>query len=638
MEVIQDILQQCGYPIETVVLDCESFFDKNFNLRKLSTYDYVTDERFEISGWASKENEGIAYFDRELPEIHWKNVTVIMHNAKFDALVLALHHGVYPPFIVDTLDLARHIEPRWSNKLADLCKRHGLVDKGDIKQFEGVHFDAWGTEVWERLTEYATNDAEREHDLFKLLLPKLSNPAFELELATWTRNLFIKPVLGFSVGRARTLRGKMQDEVQHLLGQADVTEKEIRGKKSFEMFLREAMGSEEPPFKQGKLGQLLAIAKTDPGYLYLLNHPTERVRHLMEARIGATAWPKRIKRIERMRQMFRAAGDRMPIPLGYCRAHTGRWAGEEKINTQNLTARGHELAVQTRTLIEAPEGYVLCITDQSQIEARVVDWLAEQNDILRAFAEGRQIYCEFASKFCGHRIRKPKKTDSEIVAKWHGTYRQMGKIGILGCGYGMGPPRCQEYAQNNYNVCLSIGEAAAIIKLYRRTHPMVVLFWEKIERAFRMATQTGQAYELTYGLRFFRDGNATVIQLPSGRRLYYTGAKVEGTTRHPQLAMPNPKAKIHTRGNAIYFWGGYLVENIVQAVSRDLLAVLILRIENELGLRIPMTAHDDISVLVPEDEIAVYQPQIEEIACDPPAWAEGLPIAVESKVSRRYCK
>ena len=635
--MIQDILQQCGYPIETVVLDCESFFDKNFNLRKLSTYDYVTDDRFEVLGWASKENEDITYFDQELPEIHWKNVTVIMHNVKFDALVLALHHGVYPPFIIDTLDLARHIEPRWSNKLADLCKRHGLLSKGDTKQFEGVHADPdnpnWRD--WVALDKYAKNDAERTYDLFKLLLPKLSNPAFELELAAWTRNLFIKPVLSFSVDRARVLKGQMQDEVQKVLDRVDRTEKQIRSEAQFTEDLRLAMDPEEPPFKQGKLKQLLAIAKTDPGYSYLLNHPREEVRHLMEARVGAKSWPIHIKRIERLRQMHRAAGDRLPIPLKYHGAHTGRWSGEEKINPQNLTARGHELAVQTRTLIEAPEGYVLCITDQSQIEARVLDWLAEQNDMLRAFKEGRQIYCDFASKLCGHFVRKPKKTDSEVVAKWHGNYRMLGKVGILGAGYGMGKDRCLEYASNTYKINLTIGEADAIIKLYRRTHSMVVLFWEKVERAFRMATQTGQAYELTYGLRFFRDGNATMIQLPSGRQLHYIGAKVEGTTRRPQLTMKNPRAHGDKK---IHVWGGALTENIVQAVSRDLLAVSILRIENELGLRIPMTVHDDISVMVPEDEIAVYQPQIEEIACDPPAWAERLPIAVESKVSKRYCK
>ncbi len=427
----------------------------------------------------------------------------------------------------------------------------------------------------------------------------------------------------------------MQDEVQKALDRVGRTEKQIRSEAQFTEDLRLAMDPEEPPFKQGKLKQLLAIAKTDPGYSYLLNHPREEVRCLMRARVGAKSWPIHIKRIERLRQMYRAAGDRLPIPLKYAGAHTGRWAGEEKVNTQNLTARGDELAVQTRTLIEAPEGYVLCITDQSQIEARGLDWLAEQNDMLRAFAEGRQIYCEFAAKLCGHFVRKPEKTDSGAVAEWHSTHRGMGKVGILGCGYGMGWKRLIEYAKNTFHLDISPKMAQGIVKLYRRTHPMVVLFWEKIERAFRMATQTGQAYELEYGLRFFRDGNATMIQLPSGRRLHYIGAKIEGTTRYPQLVMPNPRAYGEKK---IHMWGGYLVENIVQAVSRDLLAVSILRIENELELRIPMTVHDDISVLVPEDEVGVYQPQVEEIACDPPAWAEGLPIAVESKVSKRYAK
>ncbi|MCK5602729.1 hypothetical protein KAR91_12690, partial [Candidatus Pacearchaeota archaeon] len=531
-----------------------------------------------------KKGDEPATFGRILPHgMPWKNITIIVHNAKFDALVLALHNKLHPPFIIDTLDLARHIEPRWSNSLADLCKRHGLVDKGEAKQFEGYHFNG-DTDMWQKLSEYATNDAERTYDLLGILLPKLSNPAFELELAAWTRNLFIKPVLSFDVDRARVLKGQMQDEVTKASDRVGRTEKQIRSEAQFTEDLRLAMDPEEPPFKQGKKKRLLAIAKTDPGYSYLLHHPREEVRHLMEARVGAKSWPIHIKRIEKLRQMYRAAGNRLPIPLKFSGAHTGRWSGDGGINPQNLTARGDELAVQTRTLIEAPEGYVLYITDQSQIEARTLDWLSEQNDMLRAFAEGRQIYCDFASKFCGHRIRKPKKTDSEIVAGWHNNYRQMGKIGILGCGYGMGKDRCREYAKNTYKVDLSIGEADAIVKLYRRTHPMVVLFWEKLERAFRMATQTGQAYELTYGLRFFRDGNATVIQLPSGRRLYYTGAKVEGTTRHPQLTMKNPRAHGEKK---IHMWGGYLAENVVQAVSRDLLAVSILRIENELGLRIP---------------------------------------------------
>jgi len=258
--------------------------------------------------------------------------------------------------------------------------------------------------------------------------------------------------------------------------------------------------------------------------------------------------------------------------------------------------------------------------------------------MVQAFAEGREIYCEFASELFGHKIRKPRKTDSKTVAEWYGNYRQMGKIGILGCGYGMGVDRCMEYAKNTYKVDLTVAEADRIIKLYRRTHRMVVLFWEKVEKAFRMATQnTSQTYELPHDLRFLRDGAATVIQLPSTRRLYYTGARVEGTAVRPQLVMPNPAATRATRGNDIWFWGGYLVENIVQAVSRDILAETVLKIE-KLGIRIPLIVHDDMSIVVREKEVELYRPQIETIARTPPIWAEGLPIDIECKISREYTK
>lgn len=636
---VKRILQQCGYPVSTVVLDVETYQDKDYSLSKLSTYEYVTDSRFEILGWAIKKGDEPATFKRELLQFNWKNITVVMHHAPFDALVLALHNQLHPPFIIDTLDLARHIEPRWSNKLADLCKRHKLPAKGDTKQFIGLHEADFDRDMWLRLVEYATNDAEREYDLLQILLPKLSNPKFELEVAAYTRNLFIKPILHFDMGRAENLKEEMQTEIQRSLKQADIKEKEARGNKSFELLLREELGSEEPPMKTGKIGPMLAIAKTDPGYLYLLTHSNDRVRHLMEARVAVRSWPLHIKRIDRLQSIFKCAQDRLPIPLKYAGAHTGRWSGSEKINPQNLGARAHPLVNQIRTLIEAPKGYMLIIIDFSQIEARVLDWLAEQNDVLQAFAEGEPVYCNFASRLTGHRIRKLKKTDSKVVAEWFGNYRQMGKIGILGCGYGMGWEHLIEYAKNTFKIDISPERAREIIKLYRRIHAMVVLFWEKVGRAFRLATQNSpQAYELTYGLRFFREGNATVIQLPSTRRLYYTGAKVEGTARYPQLVAPNPAAKNQTRGNAIWFWGGYLVENIVQAVSRDILAETVLRIENELGLRIPLIVHDDMSICVPEKAVDTYRPQIEDIARMPPTWAKELPIAVDCKISKEYIK
>lgn len=633
--MIQDILKSCGYPTDTVVLDAETYFDQDYSLKKLSTYEYVMDDRFELLGWAIKPGNKPSYFVRELPQFDWKNITVIMHHAPFDALVLAIHNKLYLPFIVDTLDLARHIEPRWSNKLADLCERHKFPTKGDTKQFKGLNHAQFDETLWFKLVEYATNDADREYDLLQLLLPKLSNPKFELEIARYTRDLFIRPTLHLDTKRAAELKGKMQAEVQKVLKHINMTDTQARSNKFFETQLRKALGSEEPPMKSGKKGRILAIAKTDPGYAYLLNHPNDQARQLMEARVAVKSWPLHIKRIQRLQSIFEAAGKRMPIPLKYYGAHTGRWAGDEGINPQNFTARGHSLANEIRTLIEAPKGYMLIIADFSQIEARGVDWLAGQKDMVQAFAEGKQIYCEFAGKLIGHKVRKPKKTDDPEVAKWYGHWRQMGKIGILGCGYGMGPDYCMVFAKNTYKVNLTYPMAKRIITLYRKTHRMVVLLWEKVERAFRQATQyTSRAYELDFGLRFFREGNATVIQLPSTRKLYYAGARVEGTTRYPQLAMPNPGKQ---GGKTIYFWGGYLVENIIQALSRDILAEAVLNIE-KLGVRIPLIVHDDMSVVVPEKEVETYQAQIEDIARTPPKWATGLPVDVECKVSKEYVK
>ncbi len=631
--MIRDILKTCGYPERTIVLDAETYFDADYTLRKLPHYPFVTDDRFELLGWAIKRDDKPAEFKLTLQNIRWNQVTVIMHNAPFDALILAHHHGIYPPFIIDTLDLARHIEPRWRNDLATLCKRHHLPDKGNTGQFKGLHQADLDGATWLELVKYATNDAEQTYALFNLLFPKLSNPEFELRLARYTRDLSIKPTLHFSMSRAEKLKVDMQAEMQGALDQIGMTGKEVRGEASFKQRLQEVLGDTEPPMKQGKLKPILAIAKTDPGYSYLLNHPNDQVRELMEARVAAKSWPGQIKRVEKLQTIFTAAG-KLPIPLKYYGAHTGRWSGDQGVNPHNFTARGHVLANQTRTLIEAPSGHTLLIGDFCQIEARVLDLFAEQRDMVQAFRDGRQVYCEFASKLFGHRVRKPRKNDDPFVAAWHGHRRTFGKVGILGAGYGMGADRCMDYAKNTYKIELTLPEAERLIKFYRQTHKNVVAYWYKVEKAFIRATlNSPQIYELSYGTRFYREANMTVIQLPSGRKLYYTGAKIEGSTRYPDIVMPDPRKT----GAKLRMWGGYLVENIVQAASRDILAEAILKIE-ELGLRIPMTVHDDMSVVLPVSEVETYQPQIEAIARTPPAWAPDLPVDIEVKISRRYVK
>lgn len=214
----QEILKSCGYPESVVVLDVETYADADYNLSKLTNYEYVTDPRFEVLGWAVRDGMKPAVFTDGFP-IDWTTPhTVIMHNAYFDAPVLKEHYGIQPPHIIDTLDLARHVEARRKNSLAALATEYRLLAKGDTKQFFGLHRADMTAEKYDALTEYACNDAEITFRLFELLLPQLSNPRFELELAAYTRNAFLNPILCLNAGRAAKLKIEMQAEIDKTYG------------------------------------------------------------------------------------------------------------------------------------------------------------------------------------------------------------------------------------------------------------------------------------------------------------------------------------------------------------------------------------------------------------------------------------
>lgn len=209
----REILKACGYPPDVLVLDAETYADTDYNLSKMTNYEYVTDPRFEVLGWAVKYNEDPAFFIDDC-SLNWQNHTVIMHNAFFDALIVKEHYGIQPPYLIDTLDLARHVEARRKNSLAALATEYGLPAKGDTKQFFGLHR---ADIVGNALAEYACNDAEITLQLFKLLLPQLSNPKFELELAAYTRNAFLRPILRLNRKKAIDLKQRMREEITKAL-------------------------------------------------------------------------------------------------------------------------------------------------------------------------------------------------------------------------------------------------------------------------------------------------------------------------------------------------------------------------------------------------------------------------------------
>jgi len=191
--------------------------------------------------------------------------------------------------------------------------------------------------------------------------------------------------------------------------------------------------------KQGKKEMIFAGAKTDEGFKQLLNHPSEKVRQLCRARISAKSWPTHTGKVRKMITDADCSDGLLRIFLKYYAGHTGRWGGGGGWNAQNFGGAGrgaalHPLIAKVRNLLIAPDGYTLPIVDSAQIEARLLAWLAGQDDLVKGFADGEDIYSVFATTLFGEKVWKPtdeeKKTPEGKVANIR---RGFGKDAILGC-------------------------------------------------------------------------------------------------------------------------------------------------------------------------------------------------------------
>lgn len=677
------VLRECHYPTDVLVLDFETFFDGEYKLAGrgdgLSTVEYVTSPEFEVLGmgtlwmdggkapFGEYQNQTRFYLREDRVAKHLKylqdrfgqnleKLTVVAHNAAFDLLILKEKYGISPPHVIDTLGLARHWNARTSNSLDALTKRFALPQKGDTSQFKGVTYRKRYTrpggkkkgpkppiptpritpEQEKALIAYGLNDVMREWELFTILLPKLSRPDVELPLMKHTLGLFLQPTLCVDNEKGVNLIQRMEAEIDAVLQPTGLTRVEVNGDLRFEQELTDALRAfgDNPQgyYKLMKSGWILAIAKDDPQRAKLEKHPSEKVRQLMAARAATSSWPLHIKRVQRIMAQATAMGGKLAVPLKYYGAHTGRWSGGERINLQNLGSRGHALVNEVREMLVAPPGHMLVIADAAQIEARVLAWIAGQEDLVAKFARDEEVYCGFASKVLGWTVRKPRKDGDgipAIEARMRWARNSIGKIGILGCGYGMGQDRIHEMGEGEFD----LDTALKIRDTYRAEHPKITQFWKDIERAFSYTARYHKSCEMPRGLRFTSRPDCDVaIVLPCGRELYYHKVRLkEGGNFGPTIEVWNEMTKSWG-----HVWGGLLTENVVQAISRDILAEAILWLES-VGIHTALHVHDEIVAVVPE-----HQPEqalliaIQEMS-KRLAWAPDCPLGAEGKVSKFYC-
>jgi DNA polymerase len=326
----------------------------------------------------------------------------------------------------------------------------------------------------------------------------------------------------------------------------------------------------------------------------------------------------------------------------YGASRTGRWAGR-RLQPQNLfrgsigdvpaalklirggappedlelmfedSALGVVASCLRSTIMAGPLSR-LVVADLSQIEARVLAWLAGQTGVLDVFARGEDIY-----------VATAKAIGS--------TVRQLGKVLVLACGFGMGHVRFRETAIG-YGLALSEDEAREAVALWRAANKRIVDLWWNTQRTLLRVMHAGPgAQERAGRVRITHRLGMLLIELPSGRHLVYRRPRIEENEQgYPEFTYMGSLGGAWTR---LRSWPGKTAENITQAVARDVMVEAMLRLR---GVPLIATVHDELIAEVPTAAAEPVKAQMLAAMRTTPAWASGLPVDAAGFVTVRYQK
>ena len=340
----------------------------------------------------------------------------------------------------------------------------------------------------------------------------------------------------------------------------------------------------------------------------------------------------------------------------YHAASTGRWGGKlvqlqnlpkGKINTdkaiQDINKWGYPaveimypgkimevLSACIRGLFVPAKGKEMYVVDYGAIEARVVMWLAGEQQGLAEFkatdaGTDEDIYVKMAQRIYG---------DLSLTKQNNPGERQLGKQAILGCGYGMGAEKFKATCAG-YGINVSDDEAQRIVNLYRSTYFNVKNYWYDTERTMLNAFNAPETICTLGHTKWIhrKDRDAIFCMLPSGRILTYMRPEM----RENKFGNMGMTFMTEITGQWIRrdTYGGLLVENITQAVARDIMAYSIPKLE-VAGFPVLFHVHDEIVSERPVGENRVQE--MVDLMCEIPNWATGCPIVGEGFITQRYKK
>ena len=648
-------------PYDTILtIDFETRWDKaDYTLSKMTTEEYIRDTKFLAFGACIHEygSDGvIQWYGRD--ELHrilstydWTRTAVLAHNAQFDIAILEWVYGVHPCFIFDTLSMARALRGvEVGNSLAKLASDFGLPPKGTaVYSTDGLV--QLTPKIEAELAEYCTHDVHLCERIFGQLIQ--GYPSKELRLIDLTLRMFTNPMLVLDPDMLADALLSEKEQREALLARLKIDESQLASNPQFAAILNK-IGVPTPYKKSKTTGeQTLALAKTDALFQAMLNGDNEEVALLCEARLKVKSTSERTRA-----QRFLEISTRgtLPVPLSYYGASTGRWtaARGSAINMQNLK-RGSFL----RKAIMAPEGHVCVVGDLSQIEPRVLAWLADYDDLLHIFNAGGDPYAMFGSQM----FSIPDMTKESNPVE-----RQSAKSALLGCGYQMGwasfsaqllvgflgaPPkrytkqeakqlgvtgdyieRFLEWEDNAIKMneiphtctaqelMIHCVAAKKIVDMYRATAYPVVGFWELCQNLIQKSLADGEEYR--HKCLLFRKGE---IVLPNGMSLLYPNVR-------QQKDKESGRSQWVYGPDATKLYAGKITNNVTQGTARIVMTDGMLRVAK----RYPVvgTVHDEQIVIAPEAHAQEALAWVLEQMTLEPKYLPGIPLAADGGVHRRY--
>lgn len=681
-----------------VVLDFETYWNsKDYTLSKIGPISYIRDSRFsaQLMSYIVTDASTMAYDRVRVAEhdnipavlaalkLDAPDVVTVAHNGNgFDFLILSEIYHVVPRIAIDTMCMERWtgVSRIQNESLKSMAKFFQCGEKveGTVISDGRKWPDDFTPDERTAFIQYCRNDTEQCFLSFKAMLPFVTADA--LLFSSITAKMACNPVLRLDDDMLTAYLNELSDKVTK--ARNDINKmfmfksdedflKAIRSSASFVKML-ELLGR-KPPMKysvaksetkrkkleaEGKTNlseedyavYTPALAKSDLDFVAMASDADERVALLVRTRLENNSSIQR-SRAETFHALAKS-GRPMPVMLNTFKAHTSRYTAgnsegsSDKLNLQNLSKRDPS-QLTLRKAVQAPEGMALVACDSSQIEARILAYVANETELVDAFRRGADPYADLAEKIFqipSEKIHKGAKSgDKKLKA-----YRNVGKTGILSAGYGVG---WRKYADTLLRQGVRLSSdidqhyemAHHAHNVYRASNPNIVAFWDTCQTVIKalylgysgeFGGPNDNIFQYSVAPICGRDDVPTIIG-PNKYTLRYFKLSCEVSEKNNReeyyYTRVKGKSELKTK-----IYGGALAENLCQYLAFALLQWQACRM-TEQGIRLIANIHDSFLAICPEDEAEHTKSVMESCMSSVPDWLGDFPVACEAEIGKDYC-